>query len=135
MWNAITQSKIWGTVDSTSTKTLDMHISCCVKIGDVFINPRYITTVRGIGFRFELKQVGTRRSKTLTVVFFILVVVVVVVVFPCGLVISNYVINKHQDYNAENASNITLRVDSLLNRGLPVDEQVITRVLDSTSQV
>ena len=37
-----------------STKTLDMHISWLRrKLGDDAHNPRYITTVRGVGFRFE----------------------------------------------------------------------------------
>lgn len=50
-------SKIWGTDDSTSTKTLDMHISWLrKKIGDEAVQPRYITTVRGIGFRFEANK-------------------------------------------------------------------------------
>src|ERR1039458_6520721 len=38
----------------TSTKTLDMHISWLRrKLGDDAHSPRYITTVRGVGFRFE----------------------------------------------------------------------------------
>jgi DNA-binding response OmpR family regulator len=42
-------SKWWG-----STKTLDMHVSWLRrKLGDDAQNPRYITTVRGVGFRFE----------------------------------------------------------------------------------
>jgi len=40
----------WG-----STKTLDMHVSWLRrKLGDDASAPRYITTVRGVGFRFEL---------------------------------------------------------------------------------
>jgi len=39
----------WG-----STKTLDMHVSWLRrKLGDDAGNPRYISTVRGVGFRFE----------------------------------------------------------------------------------
>jgi len=39
----------WG-----STKTLDMHVSWLRrKLGDDATSPRYITTVRGVGFRFE----------------------------------------------------------------------------------
>jgi DNA-binding response OmpR family regulator len=39
----------WG-----STKTLDMHVSWLRrKLGDDAASPRYITTVRGVGFRFE----------------------------------------------------------------------------------
>ncbi len=42
-------SKWWG-----STKTLDMHVSWLRrKLGDDAHNPRFITTVRGVGFRFE----------------------------------------------------------------------------------
>jgi DNA-binding response OmpR family regulator len=42
-------SKWWG-----STKTLDMHVSWLRrKLGDDAHNPQYITTVRGVGFRFE----------------------------------------------------------------------------------
>ena len=40
----------WG-----STKTLDMHVSWLRrKLGDDASAPRYISTVRGVGFRFEL---------------------------------------------------------------------------------
>ncbi|QPK93879.1 response regulator transcription factor [Actinomyces sp. zg-332] len=49
--------KIWGSDETTSTKTLDMHISWLrKKIGDEAVQPRYITTVRGIGFRFEVNK-------------------------------------------------------------------------------
>ncbi len=42
-------SKWWG-----STKTLDMHVSWLRrKLGDDAHSPQYITTVRGVGFRFE----------------------------------------------------------------------------------
>jgi DNA-binding response OmpR family regulator len=42
-------SKWWG-----STKTLDMHVSWLRrKLHDDAHSPRYITTVRGVGFRFE----------------------------------------------------------------------------------
>jgi DNA-binding response OmpR family regulator len=42
-------SRWWG-----STKTLDMHVSWLRrKLGDDAHSPRYITTVRGVGFRFE----------------------------------------------------------------------------------
>ncbi len=45
VWNA----NWWG-----STKTLDMHVSWLRrKLGDDASAPRYITTVRGVGFRFE----------------------------------------------------------------------------------
>jgi len=41
-------------MQSGSTRTLDMHISSLrKKLGDDPTHPRLITTVRGVGFRFE----------------------------------------------------------------------------------
>ena len=46
---------VWGQdAIGSSTKTLDMHISWLRrKLGEDANNPRYISTVRGTGFRFE----------------------------------------------------------------------------------
>ncbi|MEP7368852.1 MAG: response regulator transcription factor [Dermatophilaceae bacterium] len=46
--------EVWDTVWFGSTKTLDMHISVLRrKLGDDATSPRFISTVRGVGFRFE----------------------------------------------------------------------------------
>jgi DNA-binding response OmpR family regulator len=46
--------EIWHENWFGSTKTLDMHVSSLRrKLGDDSADPRYITTVRGIGYRFE----------------------------------------------------------------------------------
>ncbi|MBW3085371.1 Alkaline phosphatase synthesis transcriptional regulatory protein PhoP [Austwickia sp. TVS 96-490-7B] len=46
--------EVWDTQWFGSTKTLDMHVSVLRrKLGDDAARPRYITTVRGVGFRFE----------------------------------------------------------------------------------
>lgn len=46
--------EIWETSWYGSTKTLDMHVSVLRrKLGDDATNPRFIATVRGVGFRFE----------------------------------------------------------------------------------
>jgi DNA-binding response OmpR family regulator len=46
--------EVWDTAWFGSTKTLDMHISVLRrKLGDDAASPRYITTIRGIGFRFD----------------------------------------------------------------------------------
>jgi DNA-binding response OmpR family regulator len=46
--------EVWDTSWWGSTKTLDMHVSWLrKKLGDDATNPRYISTVRGVGFRFE----------------------------------------------------------------------------------
>ena len=45
---------VWGDSWWGSTKTLDMHVSWLRrKLGDDASSARYITTVRGVGFRFE----------------------------------------------------------------------------------
>lgn len=45
---------VWGSEPVGSTKTLDMHVSWLRrKLGDDANAPRYISTVRGLGFRFE----------------------------------------------------------------------------------
>ncbi|PID96728.1 MAG: DNA-binding response regulator [Actinomycetales bacterium] len=47
--------EVWGTEWYLSTKALDMHISTMRrKLGDDPARPRYLSTVRGLGFRFEL---------------------------------------------------------------------------------
>ncbi|MDR1188280.1 MAG: response regulator transcription factor [Bifidobacteriaceae bacterium] len=47
--------EVWGSEPSAgSTKTLDMHVSWLRrKLSDDATSPRYITTIRGMGFRFE----------------------------------------------------------------------------------
>lgn len=46
--------EVWGSEPIGSTKTLDMHVSWLRrKLDDDANKPRYITTVRGLGFRFE----------------------------------------------------------------------------------
>lgn len=48
--------EVWGSDPTGSTKTLDMHVSWLRrKLGDDAASPRYITTVRGMGFRFEIR--------------------------------------------------------------------------------
>ncbi|MFP5336810.1 MAG: response regulator transcription factor [Actinomycetes bacterium] len=46
--------EVWDTEWWSSTKTLDMHVSWLRrKLGDDAASPRFISTVRGVGFRFE----------------------------------------------------------------------------------
>ncbi len=50
--------EVWGSDPNGSTKTLDMHVSWLRrKLGDDANSPRYIATVRGMGFRFETGNV------------------------------------------------------------------------------
>jgi DNA-binding response OmpR family regulator len=46
--------EVWDAEAGAPSKTLDMHVSWLRrKLGDDATNPRFITTVRGMGFRFE----------------------------------------------------------------------------------
>lgn len=46
--------EVWNTTFWTSTKTIDVHVGWLRrKLGDRADAPRYITTVRGQGLRFE----------------------------------------------------------------------------------
>ncbi|MGI9017310.1 MAG: response regulator transcription factor [Euzebya sp.] len=46
--------EVWDTTWFGSTKTVDMHVSWLRrKLGDDAADPRYISTVRGVGLRFE----------------------------------------------------------------------------------
>jgi DNA-binding response OmpR family regulator len=46
--------EVWDTTWLGSTKTVDMHVSWLRrKLGDDAQHPRYLTTLRGVGFRFE----------------------------------------------------------------------------------
>ncbi|WP_071128641.1 response regulator transcription factor [Varibaculum massiliense] len=50
----VIMQEVWGSDPAGSTKTLDMHISWLRrKLGDDAAYPYYISTVRGMGFRFE----------------------------------------------------------------------------------
>ena len=47
-------NKVWGYSYAGETRTLDMHIRTLrQKLGDSAEHPRYIKTVRGVGFRFN----------------------------------------------------------------------------------
>lgn len=50
-------TEVWQASWWSSTKTLDMHVSWLRrKLGDDALHPTWITTVRGVGFRFEGPQ-------------------------------------------------------------------------------
>jgi DNA-binding response OmpR family regulator len=52
--------RVWGIDFTGSSKTLDVHMAWLRrKLGDDAAAPRYISTVRGIGYRFE----GTASSR------------------------------------------------------------------------
>ena len=45
---------VWGVTGDDASKKLDMHVSWLRrKLGDAVAEPRYISTIRGLGFRFE----------------------------------------------------------------------------------
>ena len=53
--------QVWGDAFIGETRTLDMHIGTLRhKLGDESTAPRYIKTVRGVGYRFlgEVEKEG-----------------------------------------------------------------------------
>jgi DNA-binding response OmpR family regulator len=51
---------VWGPDFVGSTKTLDVHIAWLrQKLGDDANHPRYVSTVRGVGYRFESNAHGS----------------------------------------------------------------------------
>lgn len=53
----VIMQEVWGSDPAGSTKTLDMHISWLRrKLGDDAAYPYYISTMRGMGFRFETER-------------------------------------------------------------------------------
>lgn len=53
----VIMQEVWGSDPAGSTKTLDMHISWLRrKLGDDATYPYYISTARGMGFRFETER-------------------------------------------------------------------------------
>ena len=49
--------EVWQTSWLGSTKTLDVHVSSLrKKLGDDPASPRYLHTIRGIGFRFAAPE-------------------------------------------------------------------------------
>ncbi|HCA46884.1 MAG TPA: DNA-binding response regulator, partial [Armatimonadetes bacterium] len=48
---------VWGYPSGIKTRTLDVHIGRLRrKLGEDGKNPRYITTVRAVGFRFDPRE-------------------------------------------------------------------------------
>jgi len=63
--------EVWHTTFWTSTKTIDVHVGWLRrKLGDRADAPRYITTVRGQGLRFETSpprgSISTESARTNT---------------------------------------------------------------------
>ena len=82
--------QVWDTTWFGSTKTVDVHVSALRrKLGDDPASPRYIHTVRGVGFRFaapaELNM--TFRTRLLLAAFYVLTAVVIALAVPLGLTV------------------------------------------------
>ena len=51
--------EVWDTTFWTSSKTIDVHLGWLRrKLGDDSADPRWISTVRGVGFRFAAPDAG-----------------------------------------------------------------------------
>ena len=82
--------EVWDVNWFGSTKTLDVHISSLRrKLGDDSAAPRYIHTVRGVGFRFaaadELPAAGEPARRPAAAFAYVLVLVIVALEVPLAL--------------------------------------------------
>ena len=76
--------EVWDMNWFGSTKTLDVHMSGLrKKLGDDAADPRYIHTVRGVGFRFSARGRGmSLRARLLAAFAYALLVVIVALMVP-----------------------------------------------------
>ena len=82
-------SEIWDENWFGSTKTLDVHIGWLrKKLGDDPADPRYIHTVRGVGFRFAAPEevaALSLRVRLLLALAYVLVLAIVALEVPLAL--------------------------------------------------
>ena len=83
-------AEVWDENWFGSTKTLDVHIGWLRrKLGDDAAEPRWIETVRGVGFRFaapdERRRAVTLRRGLLLALAYVLVLAIVALLVPLGL--------------------------------------------------
>ena len=82
--------EVWDTSWFGSTKTLDVHVSALRrKLGDDPAAPRYIHTVRGVGFRFAAPEELSMsfRTRLVLAAFYVLTAVVLALVIPLALTV------------------------------------------------
>ena len=85
--------EVWDTNWFGSTKTLDVHVSGLrKKLGDDSADPRYIHTVRGVGFRFAgTDELMSLRTRLLAAFAYVLILVIVALEVPLILNVSRRV--------------------------------------------
>ena len=86
--------EVWDTNWFGSTKTLDVHVSSLRrKLGDDSADPRFIHTVRGVGFRFAAPDelAMSLRARLLLAFAYVLVLVIVALEVPLALNLSKRV--------------------------------------------
>ena len=87
--------EVWDTSWFGSTKTLDVHVSALRrKLGDDPAAPRYLHTVRGVGFRLAGaggRPVNSLRVRLLAAFAYVLVLVLVALAVPFALSVSSRV--------------------------------------------
>src|SRR5699024_8315066 len=129
--------EVWGAEWWRATKTLDMHISWLRrKLGDDATDPRRITTVRGVGFRFETGAASCPvRQRVLQATIITVLLAVLLLGIPLG-----YSWLQLQRQTLSNQANVILdrvRVDTetRLQEGGEIDEALLQRRVDEQSDL
>ncbi len=82
-------AEVWDENWFGSTKTLDVHVSALRrKLGDDPVDPRYLETVRGVGFRFAPAASGLAvrlQTRLLLAIGYVLVVALVAFLVPLAI--------------------------------------------------
>src|SRR5690606_8948556 len=114
--------EVWDTNWWGSTKTLDMHISWLRrKLGDDAAKPRYITTVRGVGFRFEREQ-GMRR-RLLSSTLLVAAIAILRLGVPLGVVVSRLMVDDAAQQLRADATRLVGEVEYARIQETPLDPQ------------
>ena len=109
---------VWDTTWYGSTKTLDVHVSALRrKLGDDPSDPRYIHTVRGVGFRFasadELSPMSFR-TRLLLGAFYVLTAVVLALEIPLALTVERRADSDFEAVVLGDAAILAARVSDLV---------------------
>src|SRR5690606_11434834 len=120
--------EVWGSDPTGSTKTLDMHVSWLRrKLGDDANDPRYITTVRGMGFRFETSQraEATVRRRAVTMTLVAVTVAVLLLGVPLAIFGGLMIWDAERSTLELRTSSLARSVERRISNGEELDEAML----------
>ena len=117
-------TRVWDENWFGSTKTLDVHVGWLRrKLGDDAAKPRWIETVRGVGFRFASPEDGecavTLRRGLLLALAYVLVLAIVALLVPLGLSLRDRVDAEVRLQSRSQAEVVAARASAVIGRRGP----------------